>query len=314
MEAMAKPSAQSRPKNKPISLPYAFRSFVGHLEGTQKAAHTIGSYKSDLATFQKFLEKGLSTRAVKLEQVTTQDLKRYGEFLSGMGLKTNTRRRKLLTVRRFLKYLSKRKKLRINPAEQMPAPYKVERIPVTVDIAALGPVIRALPTESVIQRRNRVLLWTLTETGCLVSEAANLRYSQWANTPDGAVLRMEGKAPRTIPVSPELMTAIEELKPTEADGASDPHIFGGFNKFGPLGGSISPRGIELLVKHHSTKLGFPELTPRTIRHSCVIFWHREGLKQEEIQLRLGLKTAYAFRVYQPLFKKQTDKEPSDPAR
>ena len=79
-------------------------------------------------------------------------------------------------------------------------------------------------------------------------------------------------------------------------------IFSGFNKFGSMGGAITSRGIELLVRSHAGRLGYEELTPRTFRHTAVVHWFTEGLAREEIQRRLGLRTAYAFRIYEPIFQ------------
>lgn len=288
---------------KPLTTAYAIRSFVGHLEGTQKASLTIGSYRSDLETFNEFLKAGLSSKSVRLDQIQSRDLKVYSEFLSRMGLKTNTRRRKLLTVRRFLRYLTQRGKLKQDPGLELPAPYKVERIPATIDLKALLSAIQKLPTETIIQKRNRLLLWTLAESGCLVSEAAGLKSTQWVSTPEGPFLEIIGKSARKLPVSPALYQEVQTLQMvSNSSPRPSSFLFIGFNRFGPMGNAISPRGIELLVRHLAPVLGFPTLTPRMIRHSSVVQWHQEGLTQEQIRIRLGLKTDYAFRIYQPLFR------------
>jgi site-specific recombinase XerD len=191
---------------------------------------------------------------------------------------------------------------------KVPTPHKIERVPLTLPSESLIEKIRALPHETPLDERNRVLLWTLAESGCQVSEVALLRYDQC----QGRQLRFEGKAAREIPVSSELCEAIQELKlrMKAKPGARDQEqwVFVGFNKFGSLGGAISSRGVELLVRHYATALagkGGEKLTPRTFRHSAVLRWYREGCTREEIQRRLGLKTAYAFRSYEPLFKSLT---------
>jgi site-specific recombinase XerD len=282
-----------------IDFPYAIRSFIGYLEGTKKSAHTIKNYRLDLNSFQSFLTSENSGKLAKLEEVTRSDLERYRHFLKEKGLKINTRRRKILTVTQFLNYLAKRKKLSPEFAQKVPAPHKVERIPFTVSAQDLVSAIHNLQEETVLDLRNKVLLWSLAETGCLVSEVTELRYEQWALTPHGAFLRLGGKSSRSIPVTAELLQAVLTLKKTAKDS---PWIFQGFNKFGSLGAPITPRGVELLVKHYGPILGFPELTPRTFRHSVILKWFQDGMPQNEIQTRLGLKTTYAFRSYEPLLK------------
>jgi site-specific recombinase XerD len=283
-------------RSRPLTFGYALKSFMGFLEGTSKAAHTVRSYKSDLATFQQFLSTGLGSKPVDITEIRPADISKYDGYLRTKGLKTNSRRRKILTARRLLKYLAGRRKLPEELGQPVAAPEKIERIPHTFETGIIIKAIAKLPDETELEARNRVLLWVLAETGCRVSEAAKLRFEDWDSS--GIRINFTGKFARTVPVSAELFSAVNELR---AKVRSDrPWLFFGFNKFGPLRQPITSRGIELLVKAYAERLGYPEMTPRMFRHSVVLRWASENLKSREIQDRLGLKTAYAFRVYQPL--------------
>lgn len=286
----------------PATLAYAVRSFVGHLEGTAKAAHTVRSYQSDLKAFAEFLESGLGSRPVELSELTRADLERYHAYLKSQGAKTNTRRRKILTVRKMLQYLTRRKKFSLDVSRQIPAPLKVERVPAIVDLATLLGAIRSLTVENTLRRRNRALLWVLAETGCLVSEVGRLRFADFSATESGGTVTIEGKGARRLSVSAELVAAVQALKGGPRDR---PHVFFGFNRFGPLESPISSRGVELLVRAYEKRLGLGPLTPRTFRHSAVVHWHRAGAPQAEILRRLGLRTPYAMRQYAPLLARSS---------
>jgi site-specific recombinase XerD len=270
----------------------AIRSFVGYLEGTEKSLHTIKNYRLDLLAFQDFL---LSSRVLKatpsLHQIQPSDIERYQAYLQAQGFKTNTRRRKLLTLGRFLQFTAGRNRAFASLHRKVPAPQKVERVPFTLDRETLLQRIRGLPAATVLDARNRALLWTLAETGCQVSEAAKLRFSDFSK---GRVV-FSG---RSVPVPPELLTEIERLRSKNADAP----VFLGHNRHGALGAAISPRGIELLVRAYAARLGSPKLTPRIFRHSAVVFWLKQGRSRSEIKDLLGLKTDYAFRIYEPLLK------------
>jgi site-specific recombinase XerD len=290
-------------QKKKMTFPQAIRAFVGYLEGTQKSHHTIKNYSLDLAAFQDFIHQEYSGKLVQPAEITPADLTRYRQFLQKRGFKTNTRRRKILTVSQFLSFLSKRNKLSPVLAKKIPAPHKMERIPFTVPSLDLLELIKKLPAVTQIEARNRVLLWTLAETGCLVSEVVDLKFEQWTLNPGmKGQVELLGKSPRLIPVSAELIQAIRSLQEFQNQS---PWLFLGFNKFGSLGGPISARGVELLVKSYGSKLGHPELTPRTFRHSVIIQWFSEGLAQKDIQVRLGLRTTYAFRSYETLIPKKS---------
>lgn len=290
----------TKTSEKPISFSYALKSFMGFLEGTKKSSHTIASYRSDLKTFQEFLESETrASRRASLEDTRVSDLENYFDYLKSLHLKSNTRRRKLLTVRRFMRYLNKRKKLPEPIGEKLPAPYKIERVPYVVNVPSLIQAIRELPDLDPLLRRNRLLLWTLAETGCQVSEICRFTPESWTQGDDGPCVIAGVKDTRSIPISHELY---QEFQNVDQAQKSD-WLFLGHNKSGPLKGHISPRGIELLVKSYRAKLGNEKLVPRTFRHSIAVHWFHSGVERDEIQARLGLKTSYAFRVYEPLFKR-----------
>ncbi len=283
-----------------IHFPYALKSFMGYLEGTKKSVHTIKNYKLDILSFETFLRKEYPGKQIDLEKISRDDLERYRDILKEKGLKTNTRRRKLLTVTQFLGYLAKRKKLPAELGQKMATPHKIEKIPFTVSAVQLKESILKLPHGTILEARNRALLWALAETGCLVSEVTQLRYENWMLSSDGCpYVQIRGKLKRSVPVSMELFQTIRDLKSGVKDS---PWIFLGFNKYGSLGAPITPRGVEMLVKLYGPRMGFAELTPRIFRHSIILKWFEDGVSQLQIQERLGLKTTYAFRSYETLVK------------
>jgi integrase len=204
-----------------------------------------------------------------------------------------------MTLRRFLSFHAGRRKFEQDLGKTLLTPYKVERIPLTLPAAELLRAVSALPAETELDLRNRILLRTLLETGCLISEVAKIRWDDWSTERgQGAALEFTGKSPRKVAVTAELFAWVQELK--QKRKGDSPWVFRGFNKFGAVGQAISPRGIEVLVKSQAVRLGFPDLIPRTLRHSAILDWFKQGMSEAEIQQRLGLKSDYAFRGYAPL--------------
>jgi site-specific recombinase XerD len=277
------------------------KSFLGFLEAHEKAASTIQSYSGDLKTFEEFLDQGLGSKKVPLKKLSPKDLDRYQDYLQAEGFKTNTRRRKVLVLRKLLKWMHQRKQLGSELGARLPTLKRVERIPFTVQTPVLLKAIRGLSEQTELDTRNRALLWLLAETGCQVSEVKSLRFEQVRQKGKEAWIEFAGKNPRPIPISQGWAEAVKRLKQIQKK-KDNPWIFLGFNKFGPLQGPISSRGVELLVKSYAEKLGEKKLVPRTFRHSVVLHWAEQGLTQGQIQKLLGLKSAYAFRVYEPMFR------------
>ncbi len=301
----------------------ALKSFTGHLEGSGKSGHTVASYAYDLQSFAEFMQKSRGSKQVlDLKSVSRKDLERFHDWLKTNGQKTNTRRRKLMTVRKLMNYLTVRKKLDLDIAKRMPAPEKIERVPETIALDAYREKLATLPQESLLALRNQSLLALLSDTGCSVSEASKLRWSA-VSLPHAVQLRdpvglakvaFSGKSERECGLTPKTASAFLKLRAealrlagtTSEKDIADEVCFVGFNRHGPIrigkkSLGITSRGIEMLVKSVSEALGFKGVTPRTLRHSAVVEWFRGGVRENEIQRRLGLKTAYAFRIYQPIF-------------
>ncbi|MFN7684125.1 MAG: tyrosine-type recombinase/integrase [Oligoflexia bacterium] len=289
---------------KQLTFAQASHSFVGYLEGTGKASHTITNYKQDLGLFERFVMTRLSRKPISVNQLTLNDLKTYSEYLRAQGFHDNTRRRRLLTVRRFLEYLTRRKKLSVDLGRRLPAPHKIEKVPRVTDAAQILDRVREIETDGLLQLRNRVLLATMLETGALVSEVAKIQFDQWDF--DRAVVTVHGpssKRERPIPVSQTLLAEVASLR----ERSPGKFLFLGFNRFGPLTATpMTPRGVELLVRAYAERLGVPELTPRMIRHSVVVMWSKKGARREQIREWLGLRTDYAFRAYAPLLLTERD--------
>lgn len=283
--------------DKTYSFKSAFQSFSGFLVGTHKSVHTVKNYQVDLRSFERYmnsLKKGTS-----LTELTKHDLERYHEYLKTEGLRANTRRRKLLTARKFLGYLTRRGKVELEVARRIPAPARQERIPAVVPYTELLRQITSLKEGDPLLARNRVLLWTLLETGAQVSELAGLCFDQWRESNSIYTLEIRGKRARTIPVSQALFQAVKSLRAQFTQGDT---LFRGHNRYGASHLTLSPRGIELTVKELAPALGFPDLVPRTFRHSAVLHWHQTGVDNKTIRARLGLQSDYAFRVYDALFE------------
>jgi len=289
---------------KQLNFPWAIKSFMGFLEGTHKAKHTIASYRLDLNAFQNFLldaRKWTTTSSIR--SLTPKDLQLYSDYLKNSGQKTNTRRRKLISLKQFLEFLYRRGYLASDLSSLVVTPAKIERVPFTLAWPSLISKIKEFPHESELHCRNRVLIWILLETGCLVSELTQLKYSQFERKGKAGWLNLIGKNSRGVPISVELLNEVERMQ--SKWGRKSDYLFLGFNRFGPVTSRITPRGVELLVKSVAVDLGHAEVTPRTLRHSTVKHWLENGVSETEVQNRLGLKTAYAFRILRPMLSPES---------
>ncbi len=305
----------SKKKVREVSFAYAIRSFVGHLQGTHKSEHTIRNYRLDLLAFQRFMEASLPKERCHLSLIGTRELLAFQEALKQKGLRANTRRRKVLTVRAFLKYLVLRRQAPKEAAQQVAAPEKIERVPLTTSAELLRTKISMIPIETLLDLRNQTLFSVLLETAAQVSEVCLMEWGHWSEIDARSHwVQIVGKNPRKVEVSLELRALIERLKNRIRPQPETPearYLFLGYNRFGSLGKPISSRAIELLVRSYSSTLAVERLTPRTFRQSRVLEWFQSGVEAAEIQRRLGLRTAYAFRAFEPILRADSPSRRSD---
>lgn len=277
-----------------LPFPKALVSFLGHLEGTLKSANTIANYRVDLRSFESFLQKTYGTTDLEARDLTA--LQRYSEALQVEGDRVNTRRRKLLTAAKFLRYLSARNKVGEELQRRIPTPGKLERIPSVAPYEELLALQRALPQESSRELRIKLLIGLLLETAGLVTEVVALRFEDLVE--DRVRIGERGL---------ELSLELRELAALARARFGTERIFPGSGA-SVIDVPMSARSAEMLVKEWARGTPWPALTPRMLRDSTAIHWGRQGVAPDLLLRRLGLQTNYVLRRYLPLLRSQDTAE------
>lgn len=275
---------QQKERAKP-SYPKLVQGFVGFLTGTGKSLSTIGSYRGDLGLFEDFLQQ----RKKDFYSLSEKDFSTYQIWLEAQGLKTNTRRRKILSAKALVRYAVSRKKMPATKIQFVKAPDRLERLPWIPLPADWEKVSSALSEKSPLGLRNSVAAHLLVETGITVAELCSLRWEQIAK----GKVTLEGKKPRAIPISRELDRSLAGWRKHN----KGKHLFPGFNRHGPTSERMSSRGVELFFRNLSKASGYPSLKPKTLRHLAIANWLRANMAETEIQRRLGVHPNYSLDAY-----------------
>jgi site-specific recombinase XerD len=268
------------------------KGYLGFLEGTGKSRMTISSYRGDLEVFRKFIHES----GIKFQDLTPEDFDRYHFFLQNRGLKTNTRRRKLITARSLCRYAFSRKKIEFSPAKFIKPPERMERLPWLPSAQEVASFLELFPAKTPIGVRNRLLVEMIAETALSVSELCSLSWSDI----DGTKLHVPGKRARTIFLSEKLDSRLQEWKKLNAGK----YLYPGYNRHGMATLRMSPRGVELMFRAIEAKSGLSGMVPKTLRHFCVVEWLRKGVDEKEIQRRLGVSNAYSLQAYREVAGKK----------
>src|SRR5262245_12943820 len=108
-----------------IAFERAKKTFLGFLQARGKAVNTVKNYACDLTELGAFCE----TRSLDFQKLGLNDLENYHHELKAKGLRPNSRRRKLMTAKTFLRYLSGRMDVSTVGSDKMVPPDKVEAPP-----------------------------------------------------------------------------------------------------------------------------------------------------------------------------------------
>lgn len=267
------------------------KSFLGFLVGTKKAKLTVSSYKGDLALLKKYFQ----AKKLNFNKLGPNSLQSYDQFMIKQGLKTNTRRRKILVAKALFRYAVRRKKLNISPAQFIKPPARREVLPWIPTRQEVGTLIEAVPHKTELGQRNKIIFKLLAHTGVTLSELCSLRWEDFEN----GKIEVKGKRLRTITLTNELAGELKEWK-AHTKGK---FIFPGFYRHGLFTEKMTPRGVELSMHGLANQLGYPKFKPKSLRHFAILSWLHEGIAETEILRRLGVRKHYPLAQYQKYLEK-----------
>lgn len=266
----------------------AIKAFLMHLQVERNASQeTIRNYRSDLHQLARFLQRTKQdTLPVRIDTVTSDDIRAYLHSLDQQGEKASSLARKLACLRSCFRFLVREGHLRKNPTENLRSPKLPKPLPrvLTKDDAA---ALMEFPTgQSPLALRDRALLETMYSTGARVSEVVGINLDD-LNETDGIVcLRGKGRKERIVPIGDLALQAIRQyrrsLRPPARSGHLPSPMF-----LNHRGGRITTRSVARMVSRYSSRLVSGAVSPHALRHSYATHLLDEGADLRSIQEMLG---------------------------
>ena len=223
--------SKERSKSSRPSVAALVKGYVGFLVGTGKSSSTISSYKGDLELFEKFLRE----KKRDFYRLQPRDIESYQVWLEKAGMKTNTRRRKVLSAKALVKYAVSRKKLQPGHAVQfVKTPERLERLPWIPSPGDFEKILGSVNTQTQTGLRNWLVVSLLAETGMTIAELCGLR---WDACGEGFV-SVEGKRTRRLAISAFAATRLLDWRSKISAPSSSSslragkYLFPGFNQIG----------------------------------------------------------------------------------
>ncbi|MCT4641289.1 MAG: phage integrase N-terminal SAM-like domain-containing protein [Bacteriovoracaceae bacterium] len=295
---------------KNIELPKEQSDFIKNLEHKGKSFNTIKNYKTDLNCFNKYLES--KKMPLILNEFTHSQAKDYSRFLINKYNSSNSIRRRVQALRIFFDYLIENNMVQRNPIKDVVVAPKVMSAPTPAkfnEILKLNEhLINGIKNSNGLERlqflRNSVIFHLIYSTGLKVSDVTNLMENHILKGSED-ILRVLVSPPKRDPYSVKFPKSFGELfelykvelgKQKNKDNIDFDNLLFNSNPYSILSGNISPRGLEILFKDLSKKLGIT-ITAKSLRQACIIKWIQQDVAKTSIKEWMGVQPAYSLKPY-----------------
>ncbi|MFJ2989027.1 tyrosine recombinase XerC [Collimonas sp. NPDC087041] len=291
-------------------------AYLSSLAGQrQLSPHTISNYTRDLDELAA-LTQGLG-EDWDYAAVTHFHIRKFAAQLHSRGLSPNSIARKLSAWRGFFEWLAEQTTLASNPVDGVKAPKRAKPLPKALAaddaihlVASGNPLAEA---GSSLALCNQAMFELLYSSGLRVSELAglDLRYTRqdghesagWIDF-DAAEVTVTGKGNkmRNVPVGKPALQAIAAWLPQRERLLKGDQV----NDISALflterGTRMSPRVIQLRLKHHAQSLGIASnVHPHVLRHSFASHMLQGSGDLRAVQELLGHASIAATQVYTAL--------------
>src|SRR5438128_4104469 len=266
-----------------MALEQGQQVFLKALAGNNFSLESIRAYSADITQFVAFL-KSVRVDWNNPKKLQRLDIVEFMNRLSGMKRTGTTRARKLASLRHFLKFLKENDVIAGNPAETITRARKEEKDPAVL----FKNEYKALLFEAQGNSRDYAILLTFLKSGIRESELAALNLEDVDFAHDELTVREgKGKKERTIPLMPELKTALQRYvgeREQQRNIVDVETLFLARN-----GTSLNPSSIRKMVRKYYTKAGVRKSGVHTLRHTFSAHNVNNGMSIADLQKVLGHK-------------------------
>lgn len=256
--------------------------------------HTLSAYRSDLATYARWLDRHHGTGLLQAER---DQLTGYLAERVGSGAKPRTTARVLSSLRCFYRLQLREGRLMKDPTAQVDSPRLGRALPGTLSEQDVEALLAAPDCEDPIGFRDRTMLEVAYATGLRVSELVGLRVGQV--NPRQGVLRTvgKGKKERLIPLGDEAQAWLEDYLPGARAAllgvSTASALF-----VTRLGQAMTRQAFWYRIKRYALVAGIDKpLSPHTLRHSFATHLLNHGADLRAVQLLLGHSDLGTTQIY-----------------
>ena len=274
----------------------AKNSFFRYLEFEKRCSpHTLIAYKGDLQQFQDYIFNFYELDV--LEDAAHFHIRSWFISLLNQGISAKTIRRKYSTLKSFFKFLKRRKLIEKDPMLKVSAPKIGRRLPTFIQKKDITRLLEFGEFgEGYAGKRNRMILYTLYQTGIRRAELINLQRKDIDFNQLQMKVLGKGNKERIVPLNKTFLAEMEaylELRNRTFDGMASEKLF-----LTDKGNQMYPKFVYNVVFKY---LGFinnaDRKSPHILRHSFATHLTENGADLNAVKALLGHASLAATQVY-----------------
>tara|TARA_B100000686_G_scaffold321356_1_gene373940 strand:+ start:1831 stop:2796 length:966 start_codon:yes stop_codon:yes gene_type:complete len=262
--------------------------------------NTISSYKTDLKQFCTHLEQNLNSDLLNdIKNINADIISGFLVNLSGLGLKSSTRSRKVATVRSFFTFLHMEGEVTHNPSQDIPMPKLGRILPKTISPEQARNLVttplRNFSSNTAI--RDESMLQLSYASGLRANELISLNTNS-IDLQYGIVRCMgKGRKERLVPfhkqASKSLKLYLEKARPSLSNKNTEKALF--LNR---RGSRITRQAFWELIRKYGKMSGLSDdISPHTLRHSFATHLLQGGAPLRHVQELLGHASISTTQIY-----------------
>lgn len=260
------------------------------------SANTIEAYLRDVDKLEQFFQNNSDKK--ELENISTEDLKKFIEWVNELGMLATTQARVLSGLKAFFQYLVLENIISSDPSALLESPKTSRKLPDTLNIVEINNIIDAIDLSKPEGMRNKAMLEILYGCGLRVSELTGLKISNLYLDIDFIKILGKGNKERLVPIGSDavkyLRIFIEEIRVhIKIIPGNEDFVF-----LNNRGYPLSRVMVFLIIKDLAQKAGINKsISPHTFRHSFATHLIEGGADLRAVQEMLGHESITTTEIY-----------------
>ncbi|MDD5033059.1 MAG: tyrosine-type recombinase/integrase [Candidatus Pacebacteria bacterium] len=250
-----------------------------------RSLKTVENYDRYLTRFLEF------SKLESPREIEDENVREFRLYLNRQGLKKKSQNYYLIALRNFLKYFVKNEIKSLSP-ERIELAKIGERQIDLISASELSRLLAAPKGNNLKFFRDKAILELLFSTGLRVSELCGLNIDDVDLKKDEFSVRGKGEKVRLVFLSQSAKAALKNYL-DKRTGIGEESLF-----INAMGGRLTPRSVERIVKSRAVEAGISKkTTPHILRHSFATDLLENGADLRSVQQMLGHSSITTTQIY-----------------